>query len=120
VSSTLGSDDNPYLVFESVNAKGGRATLHVFGKRLAVATWRDVLENTVNEVIEVDPDAYVALSRELSSHIGSDRTRFRDSRQLRNGGYVDVNLSAEGIDRLCRRILDVAGVSDTEWELERK
>ena len=96
------------------------AALQLFGKRLAVATWRDVLENTVNEIIDADPDAYGGLCRELSSHIGSDRTRFRESRQLRNGGYVNVNLSAEGIDRLCRRVLDVAGVSETDWGVGTK
>src|SRR5439155_8045654 len=96
------------------------AQLHVFGKTIDVATWRDVLENTVNEVIDIDPDAYNALCGELSSHIGSDRTRFREARQLHNGGYVNVNLSAEGIDRLCRRILDVAGVSELEWNVETR
>jgi hypothetical protein len=85
-----------------------------------VSTWRDVLENTVNEVIDIDPDAYSALSRELSSHVGSDRTRFREARQLRNGGYVNVNLSAEGIDRLCRRILDVTGVLEAEWGVQTR
>ena len=107
---------------ELVSPPRGRrpAELKIFGKTLAVSTWRDVLENTVNEVIDIDPDAYGALSRELSSHVGSDRTRFRESRQLRNGGYVNVNLSAEGIDRLCRRILDVAGVSESEWEVETR
>ena len=107
---------------ELVSPPRGRrpAELRILGKTCAVSTWRDVLENTVNEVIEIDPDAYGALSRELSSHVGSDRTRFREARQLRNGGYVNVNLSAEGIDRLCRRILDVAGVSESEWNVETR
>ena len=107
---------------ELVSVPRGRrpAELRIFGKSLAVSTWRDVLEHTVNEVIEIDPDAYSALSRELSSHVGSDRMRFREARQLRNGGYVNVNLSAEGIDRLCRRILDVAGVSESEWNVETR
>lgn len=92
--------------------------LRIFAKCIAVNTWRDVLENTVNEVVESDSDAYHMLCRELSSHIGNDRSRFRESRRLRNGGFVNVNLSAEGIDRLCRRILDAAGVLQTEWVLE--
>ena len=101
--------------------KGRRpAELRILGKTCAVSTWRDVLENTVNEVIEIDPDAYSALCRELSSHIGADRTRFREARQLRNGGYLNVNLSAEGIDRLCRRILDVAEVAESEWNVETR
>jgi uncharacterized protein with ParB-like and HNH nuclease domain len=101
--------------------RGRRPTeLRILGKTCAVSTWRDVLENTVNEVVEIDPDAFGALSRELSSHVGGDRTRFREARQLRNGGYVNVNLSAEGIDRLCRRILDVAGVSESEWNVETR
>jgi hypothetical protein len=79
-----------------------------------------VLENTVNEIIDIDPEAYSSLCRDLPSHIGSDRTRFRESRQLHCGGYVNVNLSAEGIDRLCRRILDTAGVSDSEWNVDTR
>ncbi len=103
---------------QSSPPSGRRPTeLKILGKSVQVSTWRDVLENTVNELIEIDPDAYGILCRELSSHIGTDRTRFRESRQLRCGGYVNVNLSAEGIDRLCRRIVDAAGVSDIEWEV---
>ncbi len=94
--------------------------LHFLGRTFAVSTWRDVLENTVNEVIEFDTDVYVTLCRDLSTHVGNDRSRFREARQLRNGGYVNVNLSAEGIDRLCRRILDVAEIADTEWQVETK
>lgn len=107
---------------ELVPAPKGRrpANLCIFGKSLAVATWRDVLENTVNEILDADPNAYILLCKELSSHIGGDRTRFRESRQLRNGGFVNVNLSAEGIDRLCQRILVAAGVSHAEWEVETK
>jgi hypothetical protein len=107
---------------ELISASRGHrpAELNIFGKSMAVTTWRDVLENTVNEIIDIDPDAYGALCRELSSHVGSDRTRFRESRQLRNGGYVNVNLSAEGIDRLCRRMLDAAGVSYSEWNVETR
>jgi hypothetical protein len=101
--------------------KGRRPVeIRLFGKAFNVTTWRDVLENTVNEVIEIDPDAFSAICRELPSHVGVDRTRFRESRQLRNGGYVNVNLSAEGIDRLCRRILDVAGVPVSDWEVETR
>jgi len=96
------------------------AELIIFGKTVAVKTWRDVLENTVNEVIDIDPDAYDILCKELSNHIGSDRTRFREARQLRNGGFINVNLSAEGIDRLCRRILDAAGILDGGWNVEAK
>lgn len=96
------------------------AELVIFGKIVAVATWRDVLENTVNEVIDNDSDAYGTLCRELSSQIGSDRTRFRESRQLRNGGFVNVNLSAEGIDRLCRRILEAAEVTDSGWNVDTR
>ena len=33
---------------------------------------------------------------------------------------MNVNLSAEGIDRLCRRILDAAGVADSGWNVETK
>jgi len=92
--------------------------LVIFGKKITVSTWRDVLENTVNEVIDIDPDAYAALCRDLSSHIGSDRSRFRESRPLRKDGFVNVNLSAEGIDRLCRRILVIANVQDSGWLVE--
>jgi hypothetical protein len=101
--------------------KGRRpAELQIFGKTLPVSTWRDVLENTVNEVIDLDPDAYISLCRDLSSHVGNDRMRFREARQLRNGGYVNVNLSAEGIDRLCRRVLDIAGLLESEWDVRTK
>ncbi len=94
--------------------------LTIFGKAIEVESWRDVLQNTVNEVIESDVEIFPALCRELPCHIGNDRSRFREARELRNGGFVNVNLSAEGIDRLCRRILDISGVLSTEWTLETR
>ncbi len=94
--------------------------LTIFGKAIEVESWRDVLENTVNEVVESDVDAYPALCRELPCHLGNDRSRFREARELRNGGFVNVNLSAEGIDRLCRRILDIVHVLPTEWMLDTR
>jgi hypothetical protein len=59
---------------------------------------------------------FVVLDRETDHPV----SRFREARQLRNGGFVNMNLSAEGIDRLCRRILDVGGVSEIEWNAETK
>ena len=56
---------------ESASPPKGRrpAELKIFGKTLAVSTWRDVLENTVNEVIEIDPDAYTrSLPRIVEPH----------------------------------------------------
>ena len=105
----------------STNTKGRRpSVLKMFGKLFDVTTWRDVLENTVNEVVQSDIDAFSLLCQELSSHVSMDKTRFRESRQLQNGGFVNVNLSAEGIERLCQRILNVTGTVDSEWAIETK
>ena len=103
----------------STTIRGRRPTaLRIDGRSIAVGTWRDVLEATVNEVIEDEPAAFEALARELPSHVGSDPTRFRDSRRLRNGAFVNVNLSAEGIDRLCQRVREIAGASELEWAVD--
>jgi len=50
--------------------------------------------------------------------VGDERMRFREARQLRNGGFINVNLSAEGIARLCQRILITAEMAGMEWEVE--
>ena len=108
--------------FEIISLPKGRrpVELQLFRKQFPVNTWRDVLENTVNEVIESDPEAFDRLCQELSTHVGKDQTRFRESRTLRCGGYINVNLSAEGIERLCRRVLETAEVVDGGWAVETR
>ena len=72
--------------------------MKIFGKTLAVSTWRDVLENTVNEVIEIDPDAYSALCRNCRATSEAIERGSASPGKSANGGFVNVNLSAEGID----------------------
>ncbi len=112
----VGADQSAEVVDVPKGQKPVR--LRILGRNLAVSTWRDVLEGTVNEVVEADPDVYPALCKELSSHVGDERMRFREARQLRNGGFINVNLSAEGIARLCQRILITAEMAGMEWEVE--
>jgi hypothetical protein len=82
----------------------------------SVKTWRDVLEFTLNEILSFENDQYLKIKDELSRFIGSEPTKFRATRQLKNGDYIEVNLSAKDIYTLCLKAVEIAEIEE-EWSI---
>ncbi len=82
----------------------------ISGQEYKVNTWRDVLESLLNMIIEREPEDFEQIASERPRIVGLDSKRFRAYRQLKNGYYVEVNLSAKEINQICRQI-----ISSLDW-----
>jgi hypothetical protein len=101
------------------NTKGSKPrSLWILGQRFDVATWRDVLETTWNEVAELEPEKFDHLAHVYDRFLSRDTSRFRSSRQLKNGFYFEVNLSSKDIYRLCTQSVAEIGLSSEDWRVE--
>ncbi|MFQ3537115.1 MAG: DUF262 domain-containing protein [Aggregatilineales bacterium] len=90
----------------------------ILGRTYVVKFWRDVLVKVMNTLAEIDPEGFELAAQEYPALIGRDPNRFRDRRQLENGLYVQVNLSAEAIDRFCTNMIESVGLSSDDWRVE--
>ncbi len=113
----FGTNNTIILPAEEVTGKTPRS-LTFLGRTNTVASWRDVLTYTMNILGELDPDSIKRLSKEYPHLIGKDSNRFRHIRELNNGYYVEVNLSAKDIYRFCNQIIETIGLSSLDWVLE--
>ncbi|HEY9297030.1 MAG TPA: DUF262 domain-containing protein, partial [Phormidium sp.] len=68
--------------------------LFVNSKKYTVKTWRDVLETTLNIVADLDQDKFQELVQDYPRFVNWNDQNLRDSRQLENGAFIEVNLSA--------------------------
>lgn len=91
------------------------------GREIPVRSWKDVLITTLEEIIRVGPDELAKVIAELGRIISMDPSAFRRSRRLvrlSNGAYVEVNMSAAAIHRVCLQALQLVGVGADEWHVE--
>ncbi len=111
--------DKNNLSKDSYNGVTGRKpkSVIIFEETYAVKTWRDVLEITLNEIYLKEKRKFEEIEEELSHFISSDQTKFRSSKKLKNGKYIDLNLSAKNIYNLCSRATAIAECSE-EWHIE--
>ena len=101
----------------------GRApkNLRVGGAEIPVQTWVDVAIATVEGILAIGVDEFDRLVAELPRFVNRDATAFRRSSRLRklsNGAYVETNLSASHIHRLCLQAAHLAGLGPEEWSVE--
>jgi hypothetical protein len=91
--------------------------LHILGQRFKVHSWRDVLEQTLNTVADLEPDKFVVITNNFPRYVGKDKTKFRAIRQLQNGYFIEVNLSAQSIQRFCQQAIETIELTSEEWEV---
>jgi hypothetical protein len=92
--------------------------LKIFSKEYPVKSWRDVLETTLNAIIDLEPDKFKDIMEQFPRFISRDEKEFRDTRKLENGVFVNVNLSARDINTFCIKAIETAELSTEEWEVE--
>ena len=92
--------------------------VRIVGQRFPVGTWRDVCQITLDTISELDPDAYGRIMSAYPRLTGPDASVFRSARQLRNGHFIEVHLSADAIYRFCIQATELAELSSEEWEIE--
>lgn len=92
-------------------------SLYVFGKEIKVESWREVLIETMNAIIERVPDKFNLLAEQFPKYINKNREELREVRELPNGYYIEVNLSAEMIKRLCIQFIEALDFSSEDWRV---
>jgi len=92
--------------------------VHILGQRFSVGTWRDVAQRTLEAIADLDEDRLVALTRQYPRFVGWDPSKFRSSRSLRNGLFMEVNLSAAAIHQFCVQATEGAEWSADEWRVD--
>jgi hypothetical protein len=93
-------------------------SLSVLGQQIQVDSWRDVLEQTMNTIAELEPELFELIVQEFPAFVSYNKERFRDTRQLSNGAYIEVSLSAEEVKRRCLRVLWAVELSSEDWDVE--
>lgn len=90
----------------------------ILGQRFSVESWRDVQAYTLKAIAELEPDLFAKLADEYPRFISADAGKFRRNRQLGNGFYIEVNLSARDVFRFCNQAIESIGLSSEDWVVE--
>ena len=85
--------------------------LKILGQYFDVHSWRDVLENTINVIADLEPEKFQVLLSTFPRFISSQSGSLREHRQLKNGTFVEVNLSAQSIQKFCFQAIESIEVS---------
>lgn len=93
-------------------------SLYILGQNLSVKSWRDVLVNTLDTIADLEPEKYEIIIREYANFLGIGRTKFRQSRQLKNGTSIEVNNSANRVQKFCNQIMETIDLSSEELKIE--
>lgn len=93
-------------------------SLKFFSEEYSVKSWRDVLEKTLNQIIELDSQKFEEIIDQYPYFVSKDAKIFISSRQLQNNTFVNVNLSANDIYRFCCQCLETAEISESDWQLK--
>lgn len=91
------------------------------GHEHSVRSWVEVLVVTLEQIIADAPDEFVRVELELARVVNRDPTQFKRARRLRrlsNGAYVEANLSASAIHRVCLQAIQVVGLGPDEWSVD--
>lgn len=90
----------------------------MLGQRFPVSSWREVAQKTLETMCDLDGDCFDQIAAQFPRFIGRDSTKFRTSRKLPNGAFMELNLSATAIHRFCIQASELAGLSSTDWRVE--
>jgi hypothetical protein len=97
-------------------AKGASPTsLKILGQKFEVNSWRDILEQTLNTVADLEPEKFEIIAHNFPRYIGKDKNKFRAIRQLTNGYFIEVNFSAQSIKKLCYQAMETIELTSEDW-----
>jgi len=91
--------------------------LIILGQQFQVKTWRDVLEQTFNTVADLEPDKFEIIAQNYPRYLGKEKNKFRAVRQLQNGFYIEVNLSAQSIQKFCSQAIATIELTSEDWSV---
>lgn len=93
-------------------------SLKILGQKFEVKSWRDVMEQTLNTVADLEPEKFEVIAHNFPRYVGKDKNKFRAIRELQNGYFIEMNLSAQSIQRLCHQAMETIELTSDEWSIE--
>jgi uncharacterized protein with ParB-like and HNH nuclease domain len=91
--------------------------LRILGQHFEVKSWRDVMEKTLNVIADLEPEKFEVIAHNFPRYVGKDKNKFRAIRQLENDYFIEVNLSAQSIQKLCYQAMETIELTSDEWEV---
>lgn len=110
-------DRNKAQVQESVTGTTPKV-LNILGQTIPVKSWRDVLEQTMNTIAELEPEKFAQIEQEFPRFVGKDKFKFHDIRRLKNGRFIEVKLSAKDIQAFCLKAIESIELTNDDWHVE--
>jgi uncharacterized protein with ParB-like and HNH nuclease domain len=95
-------------------------SLSLLNQQYSVKSWRDVLEITMNALADLDEDEFREMVQDYPRLINWNSQKIRHKRELNNGAFIEVNLSARNINSFCLKALERFGLSSEDWQVEKK
>jgi len=92
-------------------------SLKILGQQFDVKTWRDVLEQTLNTVADLEPEKFEIIAHNYPRYLGKDKNKFRAIRQLQNDYFIEVNLSASSIQKFCFQAMETIELTSEDWSV---
>lgn len=103
---------------EIKDVKGTTPTdLIILGQHICVNSWRDVLEHTLNTVAELEPERFDIIAKNYPRYVGVDKNKFIAIRKLKNDYFIEVNLSAQSIQKFCYQAMETIELTSDEWSV---
>jgi uncharacterized protein with ParB-like and HNH nuclease domain len=94
-------------------------SLTILGQSFVVNSWRDVAYYTAQVASEILDDFDTKIAGQMQSYF--DRQEFQSAcRQLPNGWWLYLNLSAVSVKSFCHNVIALAGIPDDDWQLEEE
>lgn len=94
-------------------------SLSIIGQSFEVSTWRDVAFYTAQTIVDISDDFESKIASQMQSYF--DKQKYTGPcRQLSNGWWLYLNLSAASIKSFCRNAITLAGISEEEWQIEEE
>lgn len=93
------------------------SSMLILGRVFSVRSWRDVLVNTLDAISESEPETFERAIIKFSKSISDDKSRFHAGRKLKNGYFVEANLSAKAIKKFCYQFLEECQIDIDEWQV---
>jgi uncharacterized protein with ParB-like and HNH nuclease domain len=112
--------NNQFMEIKSDEATGNNKPkiLTIIGQQIPVSSWRDVLEQTLVSLVDIEPELFKPLVKEYPNFIGLYPDRFNRPQKLKNGYYFELSLPAKRIYDLCSQIIKFFGLSVEDWKVE--
>ncbi|MGG0480452.1 DUF262 domain-containing protein [Priestia megaterium] len=83
-----------------------------------VSTWKDVWLKTLNTIISLDKQNFYLIKENYPNLVTFEPNIIKRNAKLENGAYINIDLSARDVYRLCFKILETVGIERDNFKIE--